>query len=324
MQSHFTKIAKLTEDSNQTKKKITLKSLSDDVQDLKNILQETLDKVEDALSMEDEKGTRTSKDKYVTVKGSNARRLSKIIAGDNKNKIKKISLNSLGNEVKVLYQIGNAVSVENGKDARTSKDKNVSITRLSKKIAGDKNKKKKKTSLNSLHNDVQDLNQIGDTVSVKDEKDTRISDNNNVSDVSSNARRHSKKIAEDGKRKKKKILLSSQGSDVKDLNDIGNAVSMEDEKAVNKPKENNVSDTSSKARKHRKKIAEDGKKKKKKISLNSLDDVLHNLNLIEDTVSVKDGKDYRTSNEQKVSDTSSNAKKRRKEKAKGRNKKNEK
>ena len=111
---------------------------------------------------------------------------------------------------------------------------------------------------------------------------------------------------------------------MKDLNKIGNALSMEDEKDASKHKENDVSETSSKARRHSKKIAEDGNKKKKKISLNSLDDEVQDLNHIEDAMSVKDAKDHRKSNEQKVSETSSNVKTRSKEIAKDRTKKNEK
>ena len=117
MQSYYKNIAKLTEDSNKIKKKITLKSLSDDVQDLKNIMQETLSKIGNALSMEDEKGAGISKDKNLTVKGSNARRLSKIIAGDRNKKKKKTSLSSLGSDVRDLNKIGNALSMENEKDA---------------------------------------------------------------------------------------------------------------------------------------------------------------------------------------------------------------
>ena len=214
MQSYYKNIAKLTEDSNKIKKKITLKSLSDDVQDLKNIMQETLNRIGNALSMEDEKGAGTSKDKKLKGKGSNARRFSKIIAGERNKKKKKTSLSSLGSDVKDLNKIANALSMEDEKDASKLKENDVSDTsskarRHSKKIAEDGNKKKKKISLNSLDDEVQDLNHIGDVVSVKDGKDYRKSNEQKVSDTSSNAKTRSKEIAKDRSKKNEKIPLNS-------------------------------------------------------------------------------------------------------------------
>ena len=214
MQSYYTNIAKLTEDSNKMKKKITLKSLSDDVQDLKNIMQETLKKIGDALSMEDGKGAGTSKDKNLTVKGSNANKLSKKIAGGRNKKKKKTSLSSLGSDVKDLNKIANALSMEDEKDASKPKENNVSDTsskarRHSKKIAEDGNKKKKKISHNSQDDKVQDLNHVEDAVSVKDGKDYRKSNEHKASDTSSNVKTRSKEIAKDRTKKKEKIPLNS-------------------------------------------------------------------------------------------------------------------